>query len=163
MTIENVIREHMGAMCEKIAAFNNTGYSFEEWINWELFYALSKAQIDVLPKPCYKEYSKDSPKSFGDLLVENQHFIEVSLIHDSTQNKWIEKIENERRALTTLDLEYVKPAQLLIIVSAHDDIESHGNWLPFLEKISFWRTACAWTISTKTQNGGQVIAKYWDI
>lgn len=49
---DNIIQTLLdGENLERITTFNKYCYSFEEWLNCEIFYNLSKAKYDVIPRP----------------------------------------------------------------------------------------------------------------
>ena len=95
--------------CEKapeIAKFANTGYSFEEWLNWEAYAAcVAKPGWSVAPRPAYAKLSQEPCRDFGDLLISEhepsrQTLVEIALVHDWTNgNKWREKIDWDTKKL----------------------------------------------------------------
>jgi len=50
------IREQIDQSLNKVIGFSKTNYSYEEWINWEIFDALTTAGYECIPKPSYKKY-----------------------------------------------------------------------------------------------------------
>lgn len=163
MKFEKVVKDYIDELLIKFESFNETGYSFEEWINWELFYAAYRAKLEVNPKPNYENYPETNEKGFGDLLIEGKYFAEIALVHDCTSNKWISKINGDRLALSTLSDSNVTPIQILILVSRHNYLENHKNWQGWLEKISFWYQDDLWSIRKDLPSGGQLVIRCWSV
>lgn len=137
---------------EKIISFQNSGYSFEEWVNWELYYIFKKQEVQVNPKP--KMGSK-----FGDLQINHNGetvIIETKIIYDTTQDKWINTIEQDRIKLAAYCANApsnVSGLQLILLASSHPDIKNIPGWSQWLEKISFWPTDADYDIARSASHG----------
>jgi hypothetical protein len=127
---------------ERIITFNNHCYSFEEWLNCELFYNFSKAKYDVIARPRVDDIS--DIKKHADLRIKNfdnnkDLIIEVKIIHDSTLDKYIQAIESDRKALINFSNKGTIALQLIIIASSQTDIYQSDVWNNWLMRLSFWR------------------------
>ncbi|WP_174500460.1 hypothetical protein [Vibrio cholerae] len=153
------LAELLSDIGEKIYEFQLTGYSFEEWFNWELYSKLKQAGYVVTPKPAiHTQY-----KSYADLLINDpirkvDTFVEVKLIHDFTGNKWLPEIENDRKALQAIKMENPSQGlQLLLIASSHKDVLNHPYWKPWLEKLSFWSMEPNLRVESKYSLGSIIV------
>ncbi|RXJ67201.1 hypothetical protein CS022_24425 [Veronia nyctiphanis] len=154
----------LSEVSEKIYEFQLTGYSFEEWFNWELYAKFKQSGYSVTPKPAFDSQYK----SYADLLVQDPKtemsvYIEVKLVHDDTSNKWLNEIEVDRKALQLMKNKgKCKGLQLLLLTSSHKDLLNHPNWKPWLEKLSFWSIEPdVKTVSKHSE--GSIIILGWDV
>lgn len=127
---------------EKIVTFNNHSFSFEEWLNCELFYNLSKAKYDVIARPRVDNISKT--KKHADLKIKNfdngkDLIVEVKIIHDSTLDKYTQAIENDRKSLIEISNNGAISLQLILIASSQADIYQSNVWNNWLRRLSFWQ------------------------
>ena len=158
------ITDLLNEVSEKIYEFQLTGYSFEEWFNWELYAKFKQSGYFVTPKPAFcTDY-----KSYADLLIKdcrnnNEMYVEVKLVHDDTGNKWLDEIEIDRKALQSMKTtETLKGLQLLLLASSHQNLLTHPNWKPWLEKLSFWGEAPDIKVVSGFQRGS-IIVLGWQV
>lgn len=103
-----VLQEHFALKARVITGFAGTGYSFEQWFNWELFSAFSSWGVNCDPKPAYRQtFASECPGQLGDLLIEGRDggkwIVEVALVRGFTQDKWRAKLINDRLKLADAD------------------------------------------------------------
>lgn len=142
--LQDVIQRHFSSKAAELQSFVETGYSFEEWFNWELFYALKASESDIQPKPSYRHRAQleDSCKT-GDVSFTKDglfYIVEVALVHDYTsEGKWRDKVHDDRGHLLTLkQQENVVPIQLLLLVSDYDSLGESPSWTNWLQSLKFW-------------------------
>lgn len=146
MSTSSLIREVVGLVEALVrsrdvdlVAFTRSQYSFEEWLNWELFAASSRRYgSTVFPKPNYRQIGVDTCDA-GDLLIEHggsRLFVEVGIVHDGTRDRWLDKLEHDRLKLLRIP-GFAVPLQLLLSVSqrALRTDRQRSDWL---ERLSFW-------------------------
>jgi hypothetical protein len=126
---------------KKVICFNNHSYSFEEWLNCEIFYNLSETQYNIKARPYVGNINKT--KRYADFKIENFEnnkdlIIEVKIIHDSTLNKYIIEIEKDRKSLIEISKNGAITLQLILIASSQTDIYQSDVWNNWLQKLSFW-------------------------
>ena len=159
-TLEPLFIQLLDECNEKIHRFQQTGYSFEEWFNWELYDKLLDEGIPVIPKPLTRI---TKGKSIADLLIQQavdgiDIYIEVKLVHDQTTNKWLDEIEKDRTALINISKETsAKGLQLLLLVSSYENVLHHNNWKPWLEKLSFWTEEPTIHVNSRRTKGSVMI------
>lgn len=78
------VADHLSKRADDIALYARSGYSFEEWLNWEAFAACSRLPgWKVLPKPSYRSLGITNSNQAGDVLVQagdGRVIVEVGLI-----------------------------------------------------------------------------------
>src|SRR5437773_1858974 len=93
----DLIVARLAGKASEITWFVETGYSFEEWLNFEAYAACrAAARWNVNPRPAYASLAVEHCREFADLLVADAAssvVVEVGLVHDSTSTKWIEKLD----------------------------------------------------------------------
>ncbi|SDL68177.1 hypothetical protein SAMN05661010_02261 [Modicisalibacter muralis] len=164
---EQVVSRHFSSKVTELQAFGKTGYSFEEWFNWELYYALGASDSNLAPKPTYKAHGLDASKKTGDVffsLGDENFIIEVALVHDYTQDKWLEKIRLDRDHLMTLkQVDGITPIQLIAMVSGYNDIMAQESWSTWLESLTFWNTPRDVDIKLRLPTEGQAWIIGWSL
>lgn len=167
--LQHVIQHHFNGKAAELQSFVRTGYSFEEWFNWELFYALQVSESGLQPKPAYRHVTDlQASKKTGDVYFtkeEHGYIVEVALVHDYTDdNKWREKVHRDRDQLLTLKgLDKVIPIQLLVLISNHDDMEASSDWMNWLETLSFWNDAKNIEVKIRLPQYGQAWIIGWAV
>jgi len=163
--LAQILASHFSQLTDRISRFTETGYSFEEWINWECYHAFSTRRMTCYPKPNYKEYGEGNNKRLGDfcvtLLTGEALFCEVKLVHDHTQDKWMAEIEKDREALSSV--ENVTPIQILFCTSTFEDVFESSDWARFLEGLSFWKDDKVASVDLSLPNKGQLLIKIWEV
>ncbi len=152
----------------KIISFSGTDYSYEEWLNWEIFDILNKAGIRCTPKPSYKRYGEAINDRYqADIYGHDnerdfQFIMEVALVGDATQSKWIKKIERDREKLTgfTPENKRTKKYQLVILSANYQNLLS--EWDYWLSKLNFWSNSKPATQVHSTKIGEVVICG-WEV
>jgi hypothetical protein len=79
--IFKAICKHLFGQSDAVRLFAATGYSFEEWCNWEAFAACKLEGWTVTPKPRYSKFGGTS-RGLGDLSVsvdDETVFVEIGL------------------------------------------------------------------------------------
>ena len=160
-----LLKQLLDECVDKFLAFQETCYSFEEWFNWELYYKLSTNGFKASPKPKYESISRI--KKYADISIENfkeknDAILEVKLIHDSTQDKWINEIDKDWSALQN-EVQNTKSKiglQLLLMTSSGSDILN--DWQEWLQGISFWKKDPLCSVSVKKEEG-EVLIMVWEI
>lgn len=139
-----IIRDQLDLSIDKVIGFANTNYSYEEWINWEIFHALSSKNFTCNPKPSYKVYGEsENRRHQADIYAKSQcsndeFIIETALVGVSTQNKWLKKIERDRQKLTCFlpESDSLKRFQVLVLVAGYENVL--GEWDYWLGRLDFW-------------------------
>lgn len=156
----------LGEQREKILSFSRTGGSFEEWINWEFFSAFECENYKVEPKPNYAKYGvAPRQKIKADLYAESEdgarkYFVEVALVGEYTQQKWIAKIEKDREKLLSLrayDSNLVK-IQILVLSASYPALVS--EWDGWLSRLPFWRRERGSETAIHSPNGEIVVCAW---
>lgn len=156
-----------------------SGYSFEEWLNWEAYLACKLRQehfpfCEVSPKPTYASEgvateAGDPDRNLGDLRVGGPNdgadhcwlFAEIVLLHDDTSMKWLAKIESDIGKLKRLG--WKRSAALLIVVQASRG-EGLPGWAEDLENGPLRdRTALTDPFVIPLPGGGKVVVNAYDI
>jgi len=142
--ILNIITNRMKNRKEHLGQIAMTGYSFEEWFNWEAFLACKDAELNAIPKPLYSEYKLALTQKSGDLLVENAKrtiLFEFGTFHDYTGAKQIEKLERDREKLLNAKgkaSHSIVLIQVLVLLSSHKTFLEDPKWCRWLDRLSFW-------------------------
>lgn len=167
--LQHVIKRHFSSKAAELQSFVRTGYSFEEWFNWELFYALQVSESNLQPKPAYRHIAglETSTKTGDVYFTKSGHgyIVEVALVHDYTSDKkWRDKVHWDRDQLLTLKgLGKITPIQLLVLVSNHDDMEASSDWMNWLESLSFWTDKKDIEVKIRLPQNGQAWIVGWAI
>tara|TARA_R110001599_G_scaffold275738_1_gene477005 strand:+ start:11158 stop:11679 length:522 start_codon:yes stop_codon:yes gene_type:complete len=167
--LQDVIQHHFNGKAAELQSFVKTGYSFEEWFNWELFYALQVSESDLKPKPAYRHVTDlQASKKTGDVYFTkggHSYIVEVALVHDYTSDKkWRDKVHWDRDQLLTLKgADKVIPIQLLVLVSNHDDMEASSDWMNWLKSLSFWGDAKDIQVKIRLPQNGQAWIVGWAV
>jgi hypothetical protein len=147
MTLEDlaqILDDHFRPKARDITRFAGTAYSFEDWFNWEQFSAFTARGFVCNPKPGYKTYfTEHAPAQLGDIVIQAKDgtawLIETSLVHGYTQNKWKNKILEDRAKLQKAAGHGARKIQLLLLCS-DAEIELQTAWTYWFEEMSFWST-----------------------
>ncbi|KAB7714913.1 hypothetical protein GBN32_01875 [Plesiomonas shigelloides] len=153
------LQELVNEISAKVFTFQKTGYSFEEWFNWELYNKLINHGYDAQPKPPMQS----DLKSFADILVnkpfdDRDVYIEVKLVHDDTGDKWLGEIEKDHLALkSNTENTSAIGFQILLLTSSHKNLIQHPNWKPWLNRLTFWSVQPDTLVHSNQENGNTVI------
>ncbi|MCT8346652.1 hypothetical protein LGZ99_05340 [Photorhabdus temperata] len=166
--IYTILSNHFSLKLKQIMNFAQTGYLFEEWINWEIFTAFEKKDFKIYPRPTYNRYFHNkNTRIQGDILCEKdneQIFIEVGLIHTYTKNKWLKKLTKDRDKLknqTPSSNKNIRKVQLIISCSTCEK-NLKENWLPWYNNLNFWNQPAQEIILNQGVNG-EAFIKIWDV
>jgi hypothetical protein len=163
--LTTILERHKTRMPE-ITRFTDTGYSFEEWLNWESFDACQQKGWKLFPKPQYKACGFKKSINQADLLVEplqsKKVIIEFGLIHDFSQSRWRDKLEADRKKLEPPFADFFEPIQVVYVTSKRD-FRQQDNWTRWLEKISFWNQPTVFSEALEFSNGGVFQMSAWRI
>jgi len=162
------IRKQIDSSHEKVISFSKTHYSYEEWINWEIFDALSKSGYECKPKPSYKRHGKSVNERYqadiyGEGLESGSKFImEVALVGISTQSKWRKKIERDREKLSgfVANDKGLKKIQLLVLAADYPNVLE--EWEYWLKCLNFWQENKP-MIEVSSSRMGEVVICGWSI
>jgi hypothetical protein len=145
-----------------------TGYSFEEWINWEAFLACREASDGsrVDPKPGYRATDLADTGEAADLLVGAVEgpkvVVEVALVHDETLDKWKDKIDYDQEKLSRVPKSKAATLQLVIAVSTKGSIVGNPVWETWFAKTRrFAATRPTFQSTTPIPEGGQYVIFGW--
>lgn len=121
-----------------------TGYSFEEWVNWEAYLACdSVAGWKACPKPGYRHHGCPDTDDLADLSVEteseNSVIVEIAIVHDETGDKWKAKIDHDKDKLSTLPQDRATPLQILVAVSVNESVQVSAVWTRWLSQTSLFK------------------------
>ena len=133
-----VIAECWQSQSAKIAAFSETTNSFEEWLNWEAFYACQQAGLDPEAKTNYNDLGAVGFQRQADLRLRLSNLqeivIEIGLIHDGTlKPKWREKLKQDREKLA--HIRAGKIARLQIVISTCTNPANIAFWNSALKEL----------------------------
>jgi hypothetical protein len=135
------VYDHFSARTRSLQRIVETKYSFEEWVNWEVFLACSNAGFSkVTPRPTYRRCGAVACKSLGDILLEGgseKVLVEIGLLHDSTGGKWLDKLEEDRKKLSQPFALGVVPVHVIICAS-RGNVCNDSVWTEWLKRLSFW-------------------------
>ena len=160
----NTIAEQFVERATDIAAFVKTGYSFEEWLNWEAFAACQRhADWVVHPKPQYKKLGVANTRELADLLVEHdalQVAVEIGLAHGWTNmGKWAEKLNWDSKKLERLQ-DNIAPLQLMVFTTQTDLVKS-DYWPKHLARVKRWGQPTELTSVSCLPPAGQLHIRGW--
>src|SRR5688572_5427945 len=90
--ILTAVGRRFGERTRDLQRIAHTGYSFEEWFNWEVIFACGNVKrVSVMPRPSYQHCGISDCKLLGDIFVEEgpeKLILEIGTVHDWTGNKW---------------------------------------------------------------------------
>ncbi|EPA0983459.1 hypothetical protein [Vibrio parahaemolyticus] len=166
--IIETISERLYQQNQKIIGYSQTGSSYEEWLNWEIFDALKSSGFVVQPKPSYRNYgSLDSGRFQADIYAKSpdnrtELIFEVALVGDATQNKWRNKIEKDRSKLSNFIPHHENLLKIQLVILIADYPELLKVWSGWLSKIKFWDGHSRCTVTKSTELGEMVLC-YWQV
>lgn len=138
--IFSIIRDHFKRRARDLHDIVCAGCSFEEWFNWETFLACCGGKFEsVQPRPAYHVCGAKDCNLFGDLLVQDagtRILMEVGVVHDSTGDKWLDKLNADRAKLMQQFSPDVTTFQLIACASL-SDIRSDSKWTQWLARLTF--------------------------
>jgi hypothetical protein len=127
-----------------IQKMTRTGYSFEEWLNWNLYLACSSKWWPS-PRPSYrKKLAVTGSKGLADLLISSPEgtprvVVEVAVIHDWVQAKWRLKVKNDQQKLRQVHGSSIEKLQIVILAAdqygpilGKDATDSWKTWREWL-------------------------------
>lgn len=165
-TLAQILNDHFESHIRDITRFAGTGYSFEDWLNWEMFSAFVACGFKCFPKPAYKTYfEQNGIKTLGDILVTTEGgdawLVETALVHKNTQKKWLNKIKDDREKLRRAEGGDINKLQLVVLCS---DCEQHLQeaWDYWFKGICFWKKPDTQRILTDGEKG-EVCLLFWQI
>ena len=140
--LAQILEDHFRPKARDITRFAGTGYSFEEWFNWEQFSAFTALAFECNPKPGYRtHFTGHASGQLGDIAISAKDgttwLVETSLVHAYTQNKWKAKITEDRAKLQGAVAQGVRKVQLMLLCS---DVETdlQTQWAYWFEDMPFW-------------------------
>lgn len=159
------ISDHLSARCTDLAEIVATGYSFEEWLNWESFLACRRRSWHVVPRPGYSGLGMVDSKELGDLLIrpaqsERGVVVETATMHDWTASKWIDKVDRDSHKLKRLS-ESGQTGLQIVVVTSKNAIAGKDSWERFLSRISVWSAPESFTSSCVIGECGQALIRGW--
>lgn len=169
MTLENlaqILGEHFSPKARDITRFAGTGYSFEEWFNWEQFSAFTARDFVCTPKPGYKaHFNEHVSAQLGDIVIRAKDgttwLVETSLVHGYTQNKWKSKITEDRLKLQGAAGQGIRKVQLILLCSdAETDLQA--KWAYWFENMPFWTTPALKKCFGDGEQG-EVCLLFWEV
>ncbi len=124
---------------ESLIRMAATGYSFEEWVNWNAFLVCHRRWGgNTAPKPGYRYFELADTAEMADLWVQTPHgekvIVEVGLVHDHTSDKWIEKLAYDRKKLEAARADSLQRLQLVVLVSAKEAVVDDEKWEAWLRR-----------------------------
>ncbi|MNO85051.1 hypothetical protein D3C76_764110 [compost metagenome] len=166
--LAQILEDHFSPKARDITRFAGTGYSFEEWFNWEQFIAFTAREFECNPKPGYKRHFAEhasSSSQLGDLAIwakdGTSWLVETSLVHAYTLNKWKTKILEDRRKLQGAVGPKVRKVQLILLCS---DVETdlQAKWAYWFEAMPFWAAPDAKKCLSDGEQG-EVCLLLWEV
>ncbi|WP_144411489.1 hypothetical protein [Azotobacter chroococcum] len=164
----NIMSAHFTSKAKQITCFAQSGYSFEEWINWELFTAFTEQGFSTHPKPAYKaHFQENSSALLGDILVcdeaGEQLFIEVAVVHSYTQDKWRAKLLDDRAKLKGLSSSSANTRKIQLVIScASNEKDLQKNWNYWYTELLFWNELSE-TLVLDDGADGEIFMKIWEV
>lgn len=162
----DVISKRLGQSAKQISFFAKSGYSFEEWCNWEAFFACCEIPNWVVsPRPRYRDLGLNNCKDLGDLLVKTEQgtqvLVEVGLVHDQTTNKWLAKLDGDLAKLNRIAGREIQLLQIIILASAKESILTSSVWTSWLRRLQCWNRQTELLLVIPSSEQGQIIIKGW--
>jgi hypothetical protein len=159
------ITKRFDSRAKDIAMMARTGYSFEEWCNWESFLACRQLgeDIDVFPRPQYCEHGVADCKDYGDLLLickDQKLLIEIGIVHDETGDKWIEKLDNDMRKLERLTKGGTRSLQVILLASKFK-IRDNPKWQKWLARTDRWTRPTTLEHFPESEPPGEIVLRGW--
>ena len=118
---------------EHLAIVAETGYSFEEWANWEACFAChAEPSWRVKPRPGYGELGVSGSSLLGDVLIESADgrvLVEVGTVHDWTQSKWRQKLLADTEKARNLEGTEVVVLQVILRLRSRRFSDDRPRWL----------------------------------
>lgn len=161
----SVFREHVQAHAEKILRLAKSGYSFEEWLNWEFYLACAERnRWSVKPKPSYKDLG--GPKRLAaDLRLDQSNstlLVEVGHVHDTTGNKWIKKLDGDTKKLHKKNRGQAIGMQV-ILVASKGEIVGNDTWRRWLDQVGIWGEKTHLEHSQTIHDKGSILLRGWTL
>lgn len=166
--MREILSTHFSPKAKEITRFAHTGYSFEEWFNWELFSAFSGHGYTCFPKPAYRKFFAGHTTRFlGDLLIEGvdgwQCFVEVAVVHGYTQNKWRAKMVRDRAKLLELEPNIAGMQKVLLVVFCSSvERKLEREWDYWFKEIPFWAEP-GYALTFDDGVMGEVNMRFWSV
>ncbi|MBC3455986.1 hypothetical protein [Pseudomonas mosselii] len=164
--LAHILEDHFRPKVRDITRFAGTGYSFEEWFNWEQFSAITARKFKCDPKPSYKtHFNGHASAQLGDIVIWAKDgtiwIVETSLVHAYTQNKWRTKIIEDRKKLQGSVGQGVRKVQLILLCS---DVETElqSQWAYWFEDMPFWKVPNQ-KICLNDGEQGEVCLLFWEV
>lgn len=162
-----VITSRLISRADDLFRFAQSGFSFEEWCNWEAYAACCSIEgWSAHPKPRYSDCGLEDSRELGDLLVlagTERLLVEVGLVLDSTQNKWIAKLDADLAKLSSQLSPGISGLHMIVLVSAVDSISDAEVWQKWLQKVGCWNKPTSLMCQKAFEPGGQLYIKGWGI
>jgi hypothetical protein len=146
-----------------------TGYSFEEWFNWEAYLACIDSKLQAEAKPSYSRFGLSKSQIKGDLYLEapnDSALLEFGTVHDWTGDRQLEKLERDRQKLLEAKKDKTVPIELiqaLVLASKVTDFVELPIWKDWLNKLSFWTMNPDYHNEVKLLPEGKIIIMAWII
>lgn len=159
----DAITNRFTTRADEIARFTASGYSFEEWLNWEAFSACASIpNVKVAPKPPYSTLGLRCSQDKGDLLVVSDEccvLVEIGLVHDETSSKWRLKLNLDADKLTRR-LERTSTLRIVVLASIGSITDSKA-WANWLAKVSSWNEPGGEMRIVRLPPNGQMAVRGW--
>lgn len=151
---------------EAIGRMATTGYSFEEWMNWEAFEACKeKADWEVAPKPPYGSGGTKGSRDLADLKVAaksgNAVVVEIALVHESTYDKWQAKLDWDTEKLSSIPKNAAERLQIIVAVSHLRPVRKEEEWVKWFEKVACFKVETDLCEAKDLASGGEVVIYGW--
>lgn len=162
-----VIATHLAARSQDLAVLAETGYSFEEWLNWEAYLACVREGWKPQPRPAYRSLMEPgASREFRDLLVGEASgrplLIETAVLHDETSDKWIQKIDWDSDKLRRAAETGVAGLQL-VVAASKGRISNNPKWQEWLARTVLWRMLPTMSRTFDLELKGELSIWGWEV
>ncbi|MDD4890441.1 MAG: hypothetical protein PHU85_10970 [Phycisphaerae bacterium] len=160
-----VIAHRFAARIGDFQQLGDTGYSFEEWCNWEMFLACRAAGLSASPRPSYRRLGVADSGRYADLLTHDPSqservLVELGIAHDWTTDKWLSKLDGDTAKLQQVNVEGITKLQIILVVTAKHHL-SDDLWQGWLRKLKCWNQRTDLDTILALPTNGELMLRGW--
>jgi hypothetical protein len=139
----DAIADRLADRTDDLALIADSGGCYADWVVWEAFVGCRRAGWTVRPQIPYSELGVTGSRDVADLHVfdpasGSRVLIELAVIHDWTNNRWIDTLDGDTEKLSRPLTDGVIPFQIVVTASSASPIEVNPMWMRWLGMSKVW-------------------------
>jgi hypothetical protein len=161
-----LVADRLASREQDVAVFSGAGEPFADWLLWETFAAGTHEGWTMRPRIPYREVGVVGSRETADLLAfdplrGSRVLVEMTIISDWTNNKWIDWIEGATARLSRAITPGIEPLQIVVAASPSSPLDVNPHWQQWLGMSAVWNRPTDLECSMPLGPTGQILTRAW--